>query len=147
MIDFNKLEVAEILPQRYPFLFIDKIVEFEANTKLVVLKNVSINEEYFQGHFPNMPVMPGALLIEAMGQAAMIFLNLSMSEETSLNRANVYYLCSVKARFFQPVKPGDQVFIEVAPIKITKNFGMLKIISRVCNKEIAKAELAGARQV
>ncbi|MFA5142875.1 MAG: 3-hydroxyacyl-ACP dehydratase FabZ [Candidatus Omnitrophota bacterium] len=140
-------KVLNILPQRYPFLFIDRIVEFEKGKKVVVLKNVTANESYFTGHFPQRPVMPGVLLIETMVQAGMIFLSLnSLADIKDAKSADIYYLCSVKARFLKPAAPGDQVFVEIAPVKTTKDLGIVKAVAMVDGKEIARAEIAGARQ-
>lgn len=140
-------QIKKILPQRYPFLFIDKILEFEKDKKLVALKNVTVNEAYFCGHFPKMPVMPGVLLIETMGQAGIIFLNLNTNTELDkIDKADIYYLYSVKARFLKPVVPGDQVLAEVVPVKLTKDSGMVKVVAKVDGKEVAKAELTGTKQ-
>lgn len=140
-------QIKKILPQRYPFLFIDKILEFEKDKKLVALKNVTANEEYFSGHFPSMPVMPGVLLIETMGQAGIIFLNLNTEPDPKrTDNPDVYYLCAVKARFLHPVSPGDQVIVEVTPVKLTKDSGIVKAIAKVNGKEVARAELTGAKK-
>ena len=138
--------ITKILPQRFPFLFIDRVLEFEKGKRLVALKNVTINEEFFHGHFPLSPVMPGVLLIEAMGQAGIIFLNLNVHDNPSeIKDAEIYYLYSVKARFLHPVKPGDQVIIEVTPVKMTKDSGIIKTVAKVNGKEAARAELIGTR--
>ncbi|OGW76102.1 MAG: 3-hydroxyacyl-[acyl-carrier-protein] dehydratase FabZ [Omnitrophica bacterium RBG_13_46_9] len=144
-MDIDKIK--RILPQRYPFLFIDKIIEFEKDVRLTALKNVTVNEEYFKGHFPAIPVMPGVLLIEAMGQAAIIFLNLNNeSDFDKPDSPDIYYLCAVKARFLHPVKPGDSVIIDVTPVKLTKNSGIIKAVAKVDGREVARAELTGAKQ-
>jgi len=154
----DQREIKKILPQRYPFLFIDKIVEFDKDKKLIALKNVTANEEFFNGHFPSMPVMPGVLLIEAMAQAAIVFLNLnsipSLRGRTSGVNSSVpeaiskelYYLCAVKARFRKLVVPGDQVLIEITPVKVITDSGIVKAIARVDGNEVARAELTGTRR-
>ena len=143
----DQARIKKILPQRYPFLFIDRILEFEKHKKLVALKNVTTNEEYFRGHFPEAPIMPGVLLIETMGQAGIIFLNLNINEDLEkMDKADIYYLYSVKARFLKPVKPGDQIIVEVEPVKLTKDSGIIKVVAKVDNKEVALAELTGVKQ-
>ena len=144
----NDSLITKILPQRYPFLYIDRILTFEKDKKLIALKNVSANEEYFKGHFPQAAIMPGVLLIESMGQAAILFLAMnanSISDNDASNKG-IYYLCSVKARFLCPVKPGDRVIIEVTPIKITANSGILRTTAKVDDKKVAYAELVGSKQ-
>jgi len=143
----NYGNIDNILPQRYPFLLIDKVVLFEKDKKLVAIKNISINEEYFKGHFPDSPIMPGVLVLETMAQAVMVFLNLrSDSNCADKNKPDIYYLCSVKARFLHSVKPGDQLVIEVIPIKVTLNMGMLEATAKVDGREVARAEIGGARR-
>lgn len=155
MID--QQEIKKILPQRYPFLFIDKILEFEKDKKLVALKNVTANEEFFNGHFPGMPAMPGVLLIEAMIQAAIIFLSLNSipslrghtSGVNSVPEAisnKLYFLCAVKARFRKLVVPGDQVLIEITPVKVITDSGIVKAVAKVDGNEVARAELTGTRR-
>jgi len=139
--------ITRILPQRFPFLFIDRVLEFEKGKKLVALKNVTINEEFFRGHFPLSPVMPGVLLIEAMGQAGIIFMNLNNCDNLyETHDPEIYVLCSVKARFLHPVKPGDQIIIEVTPVKMTKDSGIVKTVARVNGEEAARAELIGTKR-
>jgi len=140
----EQAEIKKILPQRYPFLFIDNILEFEKDKRLVAVKNATSNEEFFKGHFPDVPVMPGVLLIETMGQAGIVFLSLSAQE--SEEAPSLYYLCAVKARFFKPVVPGDQVRVEVTPVKITSEAGIIKAVAKVNGTEVARAELTGAKQ-
>jgi len=108
-LDVN--EIMKILPHRYPFLMVDRIIEVEPGVRCVGLKNVSINEPFFQGHFPGHPVMPGVLIIETMAQVAGIMAYLSSDEET---RAKVTYFMAIdNARFRKPVSPGDQLRIEI----------------------------------
>ena len=143
----NCEDIQKMLPQRYPFLLVDKILEFDKEKGLRALKNVTYNEEYFRGHFPNAPVMPGVLLIEAMGQAGIIFLNLvNVKSPDQIDQGDIYYLYSVKARFFNTIRPGDQVLIDVVPIKLTKDSGIIKAKATVSGKEMARAEIIGTRQ-
>ena len=115
-------EIKKIIPHRFPFLLIDRVVELTPNQKLVAIKNVSINEQFFVGHFPDEKVMPGVLLIEAMAQAGCIYFYYSKN----LHGKNLgYYLAKVTARFTAPVVPGDQLRIEVTTIKLMPKAGFL----------------------
>src|SRR5215472_1612123 len=107
---FDIQEILEILPHRYPFLLIDRIVEFEPSRRLVAIKNVTINEPFFQGHFPGYPIMPGVLVVEAMAQAGGIIM---MHEIPDRNDRLVVFTGIEKAKFRRPVTPGDQLRIEV----------------------------------
>ncbi|MBW4053800.1 MAG: 3-hydroxyacyl-ACP dehydratase FabZ [Proteobacteria bacterium] len=108
-LDIN--EIMKILPHRYPFLMVDRIIEGEHGKRCVGIKNITINEPFFQGHFPGHPVMPGVLIIEAMAQVAGIMAYLASDEAT---RAKVTYFMAIdNARFRKPVMPGDQLRIEV----------------------------------
>ena len=108
----NIQEVMQYLPHRYPFLLVDRIVEFEANERIVGLKNVTINEPFFTGHFPGAPVMPGVLIIEAMAQTAAILSFKSAGEIPDENHL-LYFAGIDRARFKRPVVPGDQLHMEV----------------------------------
>lgn len=109
MLDIN--DIMKILPHRYPFLLVDRIVELEEGKRIVGIKNVTINEPFFQGHFPGHPVMPGVLIIEAMAQVAGIMAYLASDDET---RKKVSYFMSIdNAKFRRPVFPGDQLRFEV----------------------------------
>jgi 3-hydroxyacyl-[acyl-carrier-protein] dehydratase len=103
-------EIMRILPHRYPFLLIDRVIEIDQGKRLVALKNVSINEPFFAGHFPNAPVMPGVLTIEAMAQAGAI-LGLLEHKPEDLKNALVYFMGIDAARFRRPIVPGDQMRI------------------------------------
>lgn len=112
MMDVN--EIMKILPHRYPFLLVDRIVEMESAKRIVGLKNVTINEPFFQGHFPGHPVMPGVLIVEAMAQVAGIMAYLASDDQT---RNKVSYFMSIdSAKFRKPVFPGDQLRIEIETI-------------------------------
>jgi len=132
-------EIQRILPHRYPFLLIDRIIEHEPGKKVVALKNVSINEGFFGGHFPDSPVMPGVLLIEAMAQASILLFY--AGGQAGGGKPASYYLGAVKARFLQPVYPGDQARITVEPIKLTSGGGIVAASVVVGNKECARGEL------
>jgi len=121
---------------------LDKVLEFEEGKRVVALKNVSINEYFFKGHFPGSPVMPGVLIIEAMAQAGILLF--SEGDETA--KGATYYLGSVKAKFLNPVHPGDVLKIEVAPIKIVENMGLVEAKATVDGKVVAKAELGFSKK-
>jgi len=109
MLDSN--EIMRILPHRFPFLMVDRILEMEPGKRIVGIKNVTINEPFFQGHFPGHPVMPGVLIIEAMAQVAGILAYLSSDEEIR-NKVS-YFMAIDNARFRKPVVPGDQLRLEM----------------------------------
>jgi len=105
-------EIHEYLPHRYPFLFIDRVIEFEANKHIVALKNVSVNEQVFNGHFPGNPIFPGVYIVEALAQASGILA--FKSKNRTLNDGYVYYLAGTdKTKFKRSVAPGDQLRLEV----------------------------------
>jgi beta-hydroxyacyl-ACP dehydratase FabZ len=112
MIDV--VEIQNILPHRYPFLLVDRILEFEPGQRIVGLKNVTINEEFFQGHFPGKPVMPGVLIVEAMAQVGGVLLLREIADRDS---KLVYFMGIDGARFRKPVVPGDQIRFEVEILK------------------------------
>ena len=104
--------ILQRLPHRYPFLLIDRVLEVEAGKNIVALKNVTINEPFFPGHYPHHPVMPGVLIVEAMAQAAALLS--STSGESAADDSKVYYFVGIDgARFKRPVSPGDQLIIKV----------------------------------
>ena len=107
-------EILKVLPQRYPFLLVDRILESDGSTHMVGLKNVTINEPFFQGHFPEHPVMPGVLLVEALAQVGVVLL---LSSDQARDSKLVYFSGIDKCRFRQPVMPGDQLRLEVTVLK------------------------------
>jgi 3-hydroxyacyl-[acyl-carrier-protein] dehydratase len=109
-------EILKILPHRYPFLLVDRVVEVEGDRRLVAIKNVSINEPFFEGHFPGAPVMPGVLTIEAMAQAGAI-MGLLHSKPEDVKNALVYFMGIDEARFRRPIVPGDQLKIVVTVLR------------------------------
>jgi 3-hydroxyacyl-[acyl-carrier-protein] dehydratase len=136
----NIEQIQEILPQRYPFLMIDRVIELEPGKKVVALKNVSFNEEFFSGHFPGKPIMPGALIIEAMAQASIVLFFSGKSGSSA--KAKSYYLGAVKMRFLQPVLPGDQLVITVEPLKMLSNIGIVSAQASVNAKVVARGEIS-----
>lgn len=109
-MDIHK--ILNMLPHRYPFLMVDKVLELEKNVRIRALKNVTINEPFFQGHFPGRPVMPGVMMLEALAQAAALLAFETMGNAADEN--SVYYFVGIDgARFKRPVEPGDQLFLDV----------------------------------
>jgi len=106
-------EIREYLPHRYPFLLVDRVVDIEKGKSIVAYKNVTVNEEFFNGHFPDFPVMPGVLIIEAMAQAAGI-LGFKTMEKKPSDGSIYYFVGSEKIRFKRPVVPGDQLRLEAS---------------------------------
>lgn len=137
----EKLEIQEIrkiLPQDYPFIMIDRVIEIVPGEKVVAIKNVSGTESYFPGHFPKNPIMPGTLIIEAMAQASIILYHSKYKDE--LVKVPDYYLGSVKVRFKEKVVPGDQLRIEAQSIKMIPSSGFIDIKVYLNKKTIAEAE-------
>jgi len=133
-------DIRNYLPHRYPFLLVDRVLEAEPETKLVALKNVTYNEPFFPGHFPNRPVMPGVLIIEALAQSAALMASYGRTDIDTENR--VYYFTGIdKARFKRPVEPGDQLIFEVEVVRRIKNMWKCKGIARVDGELAASAEL------
>lgn len=138
-------EIKKIIPHRFPFLLIDKVVELQPNEKLVAIKNVSVNENFFVGHFPNEKVMPGVLIIEAMAQAGCIYFYYSKNLH---GKDLIYYLAKTTAKFNAPVVPGDQLRIEVTSIKLMKKAGFLKTKAFVGDKLVVDADIGfGIKEV
>lgn len=130
-------EIKEIIPHRYPMLLIDRVESVEPGKSIVAKKNVSINEPFFQGHFPHEPVMPGVLIVEAMAQAGAVAL-LSMEE---FKGKTAYFGGIDKAKFRKKVVPGDTLEIEIELTKVRSSAGCGKGIARVDGKKVAEAEL------
>ncbi|HEX9585977.1 MAG TPA: 3-hydroxyacyl-ACP dehydratase FabZ [Gammaproteobacteria bacterium] len=140
-MDIN--DVLRYLPHRYPMLLIDRVVDFQKGKSLTVLKNVTYNENFFQGHFPNRPVMPAVLILEAMAQATGIFALRTLG--TLPNEKSIYYFVGVdKARFRHPVEPGDRLYIEVRLIRSSRGVWKVASDATVDGKVAASAELMGA---
>ena len=130
-------EIQSIIPHRYPFCLIDRVLELEEGKKITAIKNVTMNENFFQGHFPGEPVMPGVLIIEAMAQAGVVAI-LSMEE----NKGKIAYFGGIdKAKFRGKVTPGDTLRFEVEIVKLKKMAGIGKGIAYVGDKKVAEAEM------
>jgi len=138
---FTIEEIMRIVPHRYPFLLIDRVLEYERYKTVTVLKNITINEAQFQGHFPNKPIFPGVYIIENQAQASCFLLAKSVENEKT-DPDIVYYLGKVsKIAFRHPVVPGDQLITTITAGKILGNKAVVSSISRVNDKLIAKGEL------
>jgi 3-hydroxyacyl-[acyl-carrier-protein] dehydratase len=137
MLDIN--EIMKILPHRPPFLLVDRIIEMEASKRIVGIKNVSINEPFFPGHFPGHPVMPGVLIIEAMAQVACVLAILSSDESV---RSKVTYFAGIdSARFRKPVFPGDQLRFEMEAVNCKRGIWYFNGRAFVDGKLVTEAEL------
>jgi 3-hydroxyacyl-[acyl-carrier-protein] dehydratase len=140
-LPINVEQIQELLPHRYPFLLVDRVVEIVPDVSVVALKNVTINEPFFQGHFPSHPVMPGVLIIEAMAQAAGLLTQLSRHAKGDKG-SPLFYLVKVdNARFSAPVVPGDQLRFEVSQKRLVRGMGLFVARSLVDGKEVASCEL------
>jgi 3-hydroxyacyl-[acyl-carrier-protein] dehydratase len=139
-LDIN--QIVNLLPQRYPFLLVDRIVEIVPRTRALGIKNVSMNEPYFQGHFPVNPIMPGVLILEALAQVTTVL----YKYENDLTPSTKYevILGSVKGRFLHAVYPGDQMIIEVVAVKFISTGGIAKGTCTVGDTKICVAELGFA---
>ena len=133
-------QIKEYLPHRFPFLMLDRIVEWEKDRRLVALKNVTANEPHFPGHFPHYAVMPGVLIVEAMAQACAMLGLLSLGHKD--DGKSVYYFVGIDgARFKRPVRPGDQLLIEVEQLRLSRGMGKFKCVARVDGAVVSEAEL------
>lgn len=133
MIDI--MEIMDILPHRYPMLLVDKIIELEPNVKAIGIKNVTLNEPFFQGHFPGNPIMPGVLIVEALAQVGGILASKSGAKGNS-----VYFLSIDRAKFRKPIIPGDQMILEVKALHIRGKVWKFSGSAIVDNKQVAEAE-------
>lgn len=132
--------ILEHLPHRYPLLLLDRVLELEKGKRILAYKNVTINEPYFVGHFPNLPVMPGVLQIEALAQAAGVLSFQTMGRMS--DASSVYYFVGIdKARFKRPVMPGDQLHLEVTIDRISRSIWKYQGRASVDGQTTAEAEL------
>lgn len=138
-------EVLKYLPHRYPFLLVDRVVECVPGKSLVALKNVTYNEPFFQGHFPQRPIMPGVLILEALAQATGILA--FRTTETRPTESVLYFLVGIdNARFKQPVEPGDQLILEIDLVRRMRDLWKFSAQARVGDKVVASAELMCAKK-
>jgi 3-hydroxyacyl-[acyl-carrier-protein] dehydratase len=133
--------IQEVLPHRYPFLLVDRVLELEPGKRIVAIKNVTVNEEYFLGHFPGHPVVPGVLLLEALAQAGGILLLHDMPDR---HQKLLYFTGVERARFRRPVVPGDQVRLEIDILNLRASFCRLQARGFVEDKLAVEAILSSA---
>ena len=134
-------QIQRLLPHRYPFLLVDRVIEIVPDVSAVAVKNVTINEPFFEGHFPGHPVMPGVLIIEAMAQAAGLLTQISRRMKGDAG-SPLFYLVKVdNARFTAPVVPGDQLRLEVNLKRLVRGMGLFAARTTVDGKEVASCEL------
>lgn len=142
MLDFEAIK--KLLPQRYPYLMIDRVLELKPGKSIVAIKNVTGNEGYFSGHFPEISVMPGTLIIEAMAQAAIIIV--SVKEKKKTKKKPIYYLGSIKARFYRPVYPGDRLIIEASVDKLLAKGGYVSAKALVDKELVSEGTLVYSKR-
>ena len=138
MVIYDSVAIQEILPHHYPFLLVDKIVELEPKVRIVGIKQVTVNEQFFQGHFPGAPVMPGVLQIEALAQVGAI---LALREFEDRDSKIPFFSGIESARFRKPVVPGDTLELEVIALRIGSKVQKMKGIARVDGQITAEAEI------
>lgn len=139
-------QIIELLPHRYPFLLIDRVLEINTGKSIRALKNVTVNEPFFPGHFPVKPIMPGVLIIEALAQAAAVLAYTSQPKAPSGNQQIVYLAGIDEARFKKMVVPGDQLILEVETTRIMRGIGKFKCRATVDGELAAEAVLIAALQ-
>ncbi len=133
-------EILEHLPHRYPFVLVDRVLSMEMGKEIVAVKNVSVNEPFFPGHFPYHPVMPGVLIVEAMAQAAAILSFKTMNIKPTND--SVYYFAGIdNVRFKKPVSPGDQIILNVKIDRILKGIWKYNAVAKVADEVVAEASM------
>ena len=138
-LPIDVIGIQKLLPHRYPFLLVDRVVEFEAHKRIVGIKGVTVNEPYFQGHFPGHPVMPGVLVIEALAQAGGLLTQLSHQTDAT---GKLFYLVKIdNAKFTKMVVPGDRLELEVEIRRTIRNMAMYAGVARVDGHPVASAEI------
>lgn len=137
-LDIN--QIKEYLPHRYPLLLVDRVIDWESGQRITTIKNVTINEEFFNGHFPHKPVMPGVLMIEALAQSAALLAFLTMGQKPDDN-AVVYFVGIDGARFKRPVEPGDQLKMEVEILRQSRGIWKFSAKASVDGQLAVEAEL------
>lgn len=139
-IDIHR--ILQILPHRYPFILVDRILDIVPGERITGLKNVTINEPFFQGHFPGIPIMPGVLIVEAMAQAGGVLIAKSVDLESM--GALLYFMSIDKVRFRKPVEPGDQLILELEILKIRSKVAKMAGTAKVGGTLVAQGEFMAA---
>ncbi len=134
------MKLMQLLPHRYPFLLIDKIIEIDGDDSATGIKNVTINEPFFQGHFPGAPVMPGVLIVEAMAQTAGAIVVHAMGD--GIGDKGVFFMTVDKCKFRKPVVPGDQLRIEIVKLRARNPVWKYKAVAKVDGKTVAESEFS-----
>lgn len=137
-LDIN--QIKQYLPHRYPMLLVDRVLTWESGKSITAIKNVTSNEEFFNGHFPNKPVMPGVLMVEAMAQTAAILSFLTMGQKPDENTI-VYFVGIDNVRFKRPVGPGDQLKMDVEILRVARGIWKYKAVATVDGQLAVEAEL------
>ncbi|MFA5627895.1 MAG: 3-hydroxyacyl-ACP dehydratase FabZ [Thiohalomonadaceae bacterium] len=139
-------EILEYLPHRFPFLLVDKVIDYQPGEYLIGVKNVSVNEPFFPGHFPQRPIFPGVLIIEALAQATGLLA--FKTQDKKPDGKSLYYFAGIdNCRFKQPVQPGDQLMLEVKLLASKRNISKFSAEAKVDGKVVASAELMCAEQI
>jgi 3-hydroxyacyl-[acyl-carrier-protein] dehydratase len=143
-LNFDINKILELLPHRYPFLLVDRVTNVEPGASLSAIKNVTVNEPFFQGHFPGQPIMPGVLILEAMAQATGL---LAFSGMIDADKSSLYMLVGIdKARFRGQVLPGDQLQLEILLRRTMRGIGIFECKALVEGKIVAEAEMMCSSQ-
>lgn len=140
-LPLNYEDIIKILPHRYPFLLIDRVIELEIGKKVVGIKNVTANEPFFQGHFPGKPIMPGVLIVEALAQTGGVLAGMTVYDNVETEHSEpVFFMAIDKAKFRNPVVPGDQLRLEVIPVRTGSSVWKMNGKAYVGEKVVAEAE-------
>ncbi|MCB1507727.1 MAG: 3-hydroxyacyl-ACP dehydratase FabZ [Hyphomicrobiaceae bacterium] len=134
-------QILELLPHRYPFLLVDRVIDMDADKSAIGIKNVTFNEPHFTGHFPGQPIMPGVLIIEAMAQTAGV-LCISANEDPSSGPRSVFFLTIDGAKFRKPVVPGDRLELHVTKLKSRGKLWKYMAVAMVDGEKVAEAEIS-----
>jgi 3-hydroxyacyl-[acyl-carrier-protein] dehydratase len=140
MTKINIEKILKSLPHRYPLLLVDKVIELETNKKIIAIKNVTFNEPHFLGHFPNHPIMPGVLIIEALAQAGALMV--TCSEDFNAEDKLVYFMSIDGAKFRKPVIPGDVLELHVEVVQNRGNVWKLSGVAKVDGAKVSEAQLS-----